>query len=437
MINKLLILLLLCYNARSQPVIHRTFGTNTVVDPRFMASLNLLVPRYTDTMQANGSIGIDTCGAIIFTYSTNALWLRECSPKRWARMIKSGQEGINQLTGDISGGPSTGSVVTTLATTGVSAGTYNFATITVDAKGRVTAASTATPISGLTAGRVTLSASSTTLTDDAGFTYNSTTNLGIIDSLQLKNRSGGNTNVNRLIANMQQGQDSLTFAVGVIRGFPVGGAGTAVNWDFIIPQHGKLGFDSVKPKVGGILRFYHARSNPMYVSMMGDEAIVSKVAFTGGSAGLDSTDIYVTRPINNAILLRGNATTWVVQSGNVTGWSISYNSGTGLISITAPTATPFRAADTENLVSNYVGANNYRIERVFSGIGAATIGLRLRDIATNNIVTGAPTTSDNIQINGFPWTAPLNVMTVDTDLFNTTHYITASSNFWVLAMFKR
>jgi hypothetical protein len=82
------------YFSFSQSKVGRAGPANTVVDQRLGAAKNFYPPVYSDTTQANigganmliNNIGIDSCGAVIFTRSPQAFWQRWCSPKRWVRI---------------------------------------------------------------------------------------------------------------------------------------------------------------------------------------------------------------------------------------------------------------------------------------------------------------------------------------------------------------
>jgi hypothetical protein len=118
-----LLVLFATISAFAQPLTRRAMDVNTVSDARLQAEKNFFLPRYADTTAANLSKGIDSCGALIFTYDNNTQWLRACNPKRWVKAAGS-LVADNTATVNLSGDGSAATPLTAdvnLSTTGQNA----------------------------------------------------------------------------------------------------------------------------------------------------------------------------------------------------------------------------------------------------------------------------------------------------------------------------
>lgn len=99
----------------------------------------------------------------------------------------AGASGINQLTGDVTAGPGSGSQAATLAVVMAAPGTYN--NLTVNAKGLTTAGSnvaylTNSGISGMTAGQIPIAATATTITSSGNLSGDVVSAAGLATTIQ-------------------------------------------------------------------------------------------------------------------------------------------------------------------------------------------------------------------------------------------------------------
>ena len=81
----------------SQAISNRSSSAVTVQDARLFAQYNFRPPAFRDTTDANTNLGLDSCGALIFTRTTNTYWLRSCTPKKWV-LVGSGSNVASYIT---------------------------------------------------------------------------------------------------------------------------------------------------------------------------------------------------------------------------------------------------------------------------------------------------------------------------------------------------
>jgi len=97
--NRIILLVFFVFSycmGNSQAISNRGSSAVTVQDARLFAQYNFRPPAFRDTTEANTNLGLDSCGALIFTRTTNTYWLRSCTtPKKWVA-VGSGSGGAFQ-----------------------------------------------------------------------------------------------------------------------------------------------------------------------------------------------------------------------------------------------------------------------------------------------------------------------------------------------------
>lgn len=129
--------------------------------------------------------------------------------------------------------------------------------------------------------------------------------------------------------------------------------------------------------------------------MMGDEDFVKRSVQFGARVGLVDAQIVVGYKIPCAGRLNGNGTSWTItgtESANIV--LNSFSGGTTFLNYSAN----IQDFNAQSVVVAYHGTNNYRVVRVFAGLGSSPIAFKLVDNTTNATITTAPTSSDIVLI---------------------------------------
>jgi hypothetical protein len=219
-------------------------------------------------------------------------------------------------------------------------------------------------------------------------------------------------------------------------------ASTSFTWSILNNStHEPLFFTGISANVSGQLELtYPAVAEVMGFTIVPDETFSAQGIYVGASVGLDVAiiDVYKNCGFYGGHLI-GNGTTGYTQGGDLSSFSISIVSAGEFLFNPPKTSGTTDASNSSELwkhaTVNYVGPNNYRIQRLFTGLGSYAFRYKIIDNATGLAIT-TNSTSDVIEItSAVPKIVRLNMNVNDANGWPGS-IIKNTGNFWVKGLYK-
>lgn len=250
--------------------------------------------------------------------------------------------------------------------------------------------------------------------------------------------SGGSSG-NIPMAMLSEGNNDFVIMASVIAS--AGGTlthGQPIVWEILKPNtdHEYSFYRGIKGLPSTALEIRYPKVKNVISSIMtGDEELRKFGVHFGSTTGIQTTTFIASRLIPQGFQLRGNSTNWTASGIFNAAYSLNTISS-GLTTLNLQSTTT--GFDPTIPIITYTGRNNYRIERVYSGLGGtAGFGFYLVNIDTNSRITTAPTVDDYVHISNWGiGQLQVNLLNYIISLPSTGNGFLFNNNFWTIGMFE-
>jgi hypothetical protein len=217
---------------------------------------------------------------------------------------------------------------------------------------------------------------------------------------------------------------------------------TPFTWSILNDgKHEPLFFTGIKANAAGQLELtYPAVSEVMGFTIVPDETLSAQGIYVGASVGLDIAiiDVYKNTGVYGGYMT-GDGTTGYTKAGDLPSFNLNIVSAGEFLFNPPKTSGTTDASNLSELwkhaTVNYVGPNNYRVQRLFTGLGSYAFRYQIIDNVTGQPIT-TTSTDDVIEItSAVPKIVRLNMNVNDANGWPGS-IIKNTGNFWVTGLYR-